>query len=193
MFPASLHRLIHPALFFCPLSHAQFQYPPPELQAAARQIDERAKQTDRSPKPVLANRAALTPERQRINPFFTGGDVISVSFPTDGMSHEQKLMSMRDHEIIPGHFLRRFMSERYRTILSLSLHLEKMTAWQCVDYLANRVGHERENAAAEVRRSFEADYETLDQSASGRPPDRTFTSSWKFYGAIQAPPTENKQ
>jgi hypothetical protein len=31
-----------------------------------------------------------------------------------------------------------------------------MTAQECVDFLVNRVGHERENAAAEVRRSIEA-------------------------------------
>ena len=35
----------------------------------------------------------MTPERQRFNPFFTGGEVISVAFPTDTMSHEQKLQS----------------------------------------------------------------------------------------------------
>jgi len=31
----------------------------------------------------------MTPERQLINPFFTGGEVISVSFPTDTMTFEQ--------------------------------------------------------------------------------------------------------
>ncbi|MGH9657439.1 MAG: DUF885 family protein [Bryobacteraceae bacterium] len=166
----------------------------------------------------------MTPERQRINPFFTGGEVISVSFPTDGMSHEQKLMSMRGnnihfsratvhHELIPGHYLQRFMNERHRPyrrlfgtpfwgegwslywelllwdlgfpkspenrvgmlfwrmhrcariMFSLSFHLGKMTAGECVDFLVNRVGHERENAAAEVRRSFETNYAPLYQSA----------------------------
>ena len=67
----------------------------------------------------------MSPERQRINPFFTGGEVISVSYPTDGMSHEQKLMSMRGnnihfsratvfHELIPGHYLQQFMNARHR-------------------------------------------------------------------------------
>ena len=166
----------------------------------------------------------MTPERQRVNPFFTGGEVISVSYPTDGMSHEQKLMSMRGnnihfsratvfHELIPGHYLQQFMNARYRPyrrlfrtpfwgegwslywemllwdlgfpqspenrigmlfwrmhraariIFSLSFHLEKMTAPECVDFLVNRVGHERENAAAEVRRSFETDYGPLYQCA----------------------------
>ncbi len=68
----------------------------------------------------------MSPERQRVTPYFTGGEVISVSYPTAEMSHEQKLMSMRGnnvsfshatvhHEIIPGHHLQLFMAERYRT------------------------------------------------------------------------------
>ncbi|MGH9719284.1 MAG: DUF885 family protein [Bryobacteraceae bacterium] len=166
----------------------------------------------------------MTPERQRINPFFTGGEVISVSYPTDGMSHEQKLMSMRGnnihfsratvfHELIPGHHLQGYMTRRHRPyrslfrtpfwgegwalhwemlfwdlgfqqspenrigmlfwrshraariIFSLSFHLEKMTAQECVDLLVDKVGHERENAAAEVRRSFEGRYSPLYQAA----------------------------
>jgi uncharacterized protein (DUF885 family) len=66
----------------------------------------------------------MPPDRQRVNPYFTGGEVISVSYPTAEMSHEQKLMSMRGnnvafahatvhHEIIPGHHLQLYMSERY--------------------------------------------------------------------------------
>ena len=159
----------------------------------------------------------MSPERQRINPFFTGGDVLSVSYPVESMTEEQKLMSMRGnnihfsratvfHEVIPGHFLQEFMGERYRSyravfdtpfsvegwalhwemllwdqgfpktpenrigmlfwrmhrcariIFSLSFHLGKMTAPECVDFLVNRVGFERENAAGEVRRSFESGY-----------------------------------
>ena len=42
-----------------------------------------------------------------------------------------------------------------RIIFSLSFHLGQMTAQQAVDFLVDRVGHERENAIAEVRRSFE--------------------------------------
>jgi len=167
----------------------------------------------------------MSPERQRINPFFTGGEMLSVSYPTAGMTEEQKLMTMRGnnihfsratvfHEVIPGHFLQQYMGERYRRyrgifstpfsvegwalhwemllwdlgfpktpenrigmlfwrmhrcariIFSLSFHLDKMTAQECVDFLVNRVGHERENAAAEVRRSFETDeYGPLYQAA----------------------------
>ena len=68
----------------------------------------------------------MAPERQRVNPFFLGGEVIQVSYPTDTMDHADKLMSMRgnalhfsratvQHELIPGHHLQGFMSERYNT------------------------------------------------------------------------------
>jgi hypothetical protein len=68
----------------------------------------------------------MTPERQLVNPFFTGGDEISVSYPTDAMTYEQREMSMRGnnmpfahatafHEMIPGHFLQFFMAARYHT------------------------------------------------------------------------------
>lgn len=72
----------------------------------------------------------MTAERQKVNPYFTGGEVISVSFPTDSMKHEDKLMSMRGnnvhfskatvhHELIPGHHLQLYMADRYRTHRSL--------------------------------------------------------------------------
>jgi uncharacterized protein (DUF885 family) len=67
----------------------------------------------------------MSPERQLVNPFFTGGETISVSYPTNTMSHEQKMMSMRGnnphfsrstvhHELIPGHHLQGFMTQRYK-------------------------------------------------------------------------------
>jgi uncharacterized protein (DUF885 family) len=166
----------------------------------------------------------MSPERQLVNPFFTGGETISVSYPTNSMSHEQKMMSMRGnnphfsratvhHELIPGHHLQGFMTARYkpyrslfgtpfwgegwalywelllwdrgfaktpedrigflfwrshrcaRIIFSLSFHLEKMTPQQCIDLLIQRVGHEPENATAEVRRSFAGSYGPLYQAA----------------------------
>ena len=166
----------------------------------------------------------MSPERQLVNPFFTGGETISVSYPTNTMSHEQKLMSMRGnnihfsratvfHELIPGHHLQGFMSARYkpyrslfstpfwgegwalywelllwdmnfakspenrigmlfwrmhrcaRIIFSLSFHLEQMTPRECIDFLVKRVGHELDNATAEVRRSFAGDYSPLYQAA----------------------------
>jgi uncharacterized protein (DUF885 family) len=67
----------------------------------------------------------MTPQRQLVNPFFTGGNEISVSYPTETMTYEQREMSMRGnnipfahatafHEMIPGHFLQFYMSARYR-------------------------------------------------------------------------------
>lgn len=68
----------------------------------------------------------MTPERQLVNPFFTGGDEISVSYPTNTMTFDQREMSMRGnnipfahatafHEMIPGHFLQFYMNARYRS------------------------------------------------------------------------------
>lgn len=166
----------------------------------------------------------MTPERQLVAPFFLGGETILVSYPTDGMTHEQKMMSMRGnnphfaravthHELIPGHHLQQFMTSRYkpyrrlfstpfwgegwalywefilwdrgfvktpedkigalfwrshraaRIIFSLNFHLGNWTPEQCVDLLVNKVGHERDNALAEVRRSFSGDYGPLYQIA----------------------------
>ena len=166
----------------------------------------------------------MTPERQLVNPFFTGGEVISVSYPTDTMTFEQRVMSMRGnnipfsratvfHELIPGHYLQQFMNERYRNyrtvfrtpfwsegnafywemllwdlgfprtpeeragmlfwrmhrcariLFSLSFHLGLWTPQQCVDFLVNNVGHEVDNATAEVRRSFNGSVGPLYQCA----------------------------
>ena len=52
-----------------------------------------------------------------------------------------------------------------RIIFSLSFHLEKMSPTEAIDFLVNRVGHERDNATAEVRRSFAGDYGALYQIA----------------------------
>lgn len=66
----------------------------------------------------------LSPERQRVSPFFLGGENILVSYPTNDMTNEEKMMSMRGnnphfsratvfHELNPGHHLQGFMSSRY--------------------------------------------------------------------------------
>ncbi len=52
-----------------------------------------------------------------------------------------------------------------RIIFSLSFHLEKMKPNECIDFLVDRVGHERDNATAEVRRSFTGSYGPLYQAA----------------------------
>ncbi|WP_313367878.1 DUF885 family protein [Sphingobacterium mizutaii] len=67
----------------------------------------------------------MTPERQLVNPFFTGGREISISYPTNTMTYDQKMMSMRgnnphfslgtvQHELIPGHHLQYFMNRRHK-------------------------------------------------------------------------------
>lgn len=68
----------------------------------------------------------MSPERQEISPFFLGGRVIRISYPTNTMAHDDKLMSMRGnnphfskatvhHELIAGHHLQAFMTDRYNT------------------------------------------------------------------------------
>ena len=52
-----------------------------------------------------------------------------------------------------------------RVVFSLGFHLGTMTAAECVALLINDVGHEPENAAAEVRRSFGGRYSPLYQCA----------------------------
>jgi uncharacterized protein (DUF885 family) len=68
----------------------------------------------------------MTPEAQRVNPYFLGGENIIVSFPTQTMQHDEKLMSLKSnnihfcratvhHELIPGHHLQHYAVARYRT------------------------------------------------------------------------------
>jgi uncharacterized protein (DUF885 family) len=52
-----------------------------------------------------------------------------------------------------------------RIIFSLNFHLGKMSPQEAVDFLVDRVGHERANATAEVRRSFDGSYSPLYQVA----------------------------
>lgn len=67
----------------------------------------------------------MTPERQLVNPFFLGGRDIIISYPTNTMEHDDKLMSMRGnnpyfsrstvhHELVPGHHLQYYMNSRYK-------------------------------------------------------------------------------
>jgi uncharacterized protein (DUF885 family) len=50
-----------------------------------------------------------------------------------------------------------------RIIFSLKYHLGEWTPQQCIDFLVDRVGHERANAEGEVRRSFYGGYKPLYQ------------------------------
>ncbi len=101
----------------------------PELiRNLARQAEEFFEQHDWVTIPPLAKEdwrmEMMSPERQRLNPFFLGGDLILVSYPTDEMTDEEKRMSMRGnnphfshatvfHELNPGHHLQGFMTARY--------------------------------------------------------------------------------
>lgn len=165
----------------------------------------------------------MSPARQKIAPFFLGGETLMISYPTNTMDHDDKMMSMRGnnphfsratvhHELIAGHHLQGVMNRRNKTyrnfrtpfwtegwalywelilwdmdfprspedrigmlfwrmhrcariIFSLNYHLGKWTPQQCIDYLVDRVGHERANAEGEVRRSFTARYGPLYQLA----------------------------
>lgn len=68
----------------------------------------------------------MSPERQKISPFFLGGRDIIISYPTMEMDHNDKLMSMRgnnpnfsfptvQHELLPGHNLQYFMTSRHKS------------------------------------------------------------------------------
>lgn len=174
----------------------------------------------------------MSPKQQLVSPFFLGGEVLQIAYPTDEMTHDDKLMSMRGnnphfsratvhHELIAGHHLQGFMNNRYksyrnfrtpfwtegwalywelilwdmnfpqspedkigmlfwrmhrcaRIIFSLNYHLNKWTPQQCIDFLVDRVGHERANATAEVRRSFTGGYGPLYQLAY-------MTGAFQFY------------
>ncbi|MFT4710846.1 MAG: hypothetical protein ACI8Q9_001977 [Planctomycetota bacterium] len=178
--------------------------------------------------PLLADESwrmgMMSPARQKFTPYFTGGEVISIAYPTEGMDHDAKAQSMRGnnrhfsratvhHELIPGHHLQGFMASRWanhrgmfrtpfltegwalywelqlwdlgfpespedelgmlfwrahrsaRIIFSLNFHLGNWSAEECVDFLVERVGHDRNNAEAEVRRSIQGGYGPLYQAA----------------------------
>lgn len=68
----------------------------------------------------------MSPERQKVSPFFLGGTDIIISYPTDEMDHDDKMMSMRGnnpnfsratvhHELLPGHNLQYFMTNRHKS------------------------------------------------------------------------------
>jgi uncharacterized protein (DUF885 family) len=54
-----------------------------------------------------------------------------------------------------------------RIIFSLKFHMGQWSPQEAIDFLVDRVGHERDNATAEVRRSFDpaAGYNALYQAA----------------------------
>ncbi len=52
-----------------------------------------------------------------------------------------------------------------RIIFSLNFHMGKWSPQEAIDFLVEKVGHERDNATAEVRRSFQGGYGPLYQAA----------------------------
>ncbi len=85
----------------------------------------------------------MAAERQKVSPFFLGGEAIIVSYPTDAMTFEEKAMSMRgnnpnfsratvQHELIPGHHLQFYMLQRhrpYRKLFSTPFWIEGWTIY----------------------------------------------------------------
>lgn len=57
------------------------------------------------------------------------------------------------------------MHRAARIVFSLNFHMGRWSPQEAVDFLVNEVGHERENATAEVRRSFQGNYGPLYQAA----------------------------
>src|SRR3970282_467294 len=47
------------------------------------------------------------------------------------------------------------MHRAARIIFSLNFHMGRWSPQECIDFLVDRVGHERDNATAEVGRSFQ--------------------------------------
>jgi uncharacterized protein (DUF885 family) len=57
------------------------------------------------------------------------------------------------------------MHRSARVMFTMHFHLGEWTPKQCIDYLISAVGHEPDNAAAEVRRSFDGSVGPLYQCA----------------------------
>lgn len=57
------------------------------------------------------------------------------------------------------------MHRAARIVFSLNFHMGRWSPQEAIDFLVNEVGHERENATAEVRRSFQGNYGPLYQAA----------------------------
>lgn len=57
------------------------------------------------------------------------------------------------------------MHRAARIVFSLKFHMGQWSPQECIDFLVNDVGHERDNATAEVRRSFATTYGPLYQAA----------------------------
>jgi uncharacterized protein (DUF885 family) len=74
-------------------------------------------------------RRMIPPQQQLVSPFFLGGEVMQIAYPSNTMTYDQRITAMRAnninmsratvfHELIPGHELQLFMAERFRTYRS---------------------------------------------------------------------------
>ncbi len=203
----------------------------------------------------------IGPEEQKVLPFAAyGGQNIMVAAAAESMKYEDKLAAMRGnnrhvsrvfvlHELIPGHHLQAFMTERHRRyrgmfgtpffvegwplywemtlwdmgyaqtpedrvgmlfwrmhraariVVSLKFHLGQMTPTEMIDFLINRIGHDRFGATGEVRRFISDGYTPLypcgymigglqlralrkEVVDTGKMTDRQFHDALMTYGAI---------
>ena len=127
-------------------------YPPVGQQASAvrdmaweatRYVEERGLVTVPPLAKEIWRMEMMTPEAQKTNPFFLGGEVIQVSSPTDAMSEEEKEQALRannapmsratvQHELIPGHHLQGFATDRSNTqrgIFDTPFYVEGWSLW----------------------------------------------------------------
>ncbi len=103
---------------------------PAEVIRLAEEATDYVEKNDLITVPELAKESwrtiMISAERQRVSPFFLGGETIQIAYPTSEMSHPDKMMSMRgnnphfsratvQHELIPGHHLQQFMNQRNMT------------------------------------------------------------------------------
>lgn len=200
-------------------------------------------------------------DAQKVLPFAAyGGQNIMVAYATEAMKNDDKLMAMRGnnrhvtrvfvaHELIPGHHLQAFQTQRHRpyrgifstpffvegwalywemtlwdkgysqtpedrmgmlfwrmhraarVIVSLKFQLGRQSAAEMIDFLVQRVGHERFGATGEVRRFIGDGYSPLYQCGyligglqmralrkelvdSGKMGERQFHDALLSYGAI---------
>ncbi len=216
------------------LEHVKKQHVGPGEQAAlttelTREAIDFVTSRDMLTVPDLANeiwrQTMLSAEGQRTLPFAAyGPQAFLIAYPTSGMAHDDKIMSMRGnnryfmrivapHELIPGHHLQSFFAQRERTyrrafgtpflvegwalywemllwdmgygatpeqrigmlfwrmhraariIVSMKFQLGEMQPQEMIDFLVDRVGHERLTATSEVRRFIGGDYGPLYQIA----------------------------
>ncbi|MEX2477986.1 MAG: DUF885 family protein [Gracilimonas sp.] len=118
------------ALEYVKTTHVPAGEQPPLVKDLAEEAVTFLEERDLVTIPDLANETwrmvMLSPEWQKFAPFFLGGETVRIAYPTNTMTQDEKMMSMRGnnphfskavvhHELIPGHHLQQFMNQRYET------------------------------------------------------------------------------